>query len=338
MISKSRFSAILLASAVGFAGCEFDPALIDAVDQVRKAANVQQETRQAGNVRPTSTTLATPAPVRHSSETIKIASFNIQVFGTSKLKKSHVMDVLADVVRRYDIVAVQELRSTDQSVVPQFVQLINSEGASYDFVLGPRLGRTASKEQYVFIFDTSRIDVDRSSVYTVSDSSDQDLLHREPLVARFSVRGTGNRQPFSFTLVNIHTDPDETDIELDALDDVFVSVQKNGSGEDDVILLGDLNVDHRHLGELGELPNITWTVHGEKTNTRGTKSYDNIVFDGRHTNEFTGQAGVLDLMSEYGLSQQQAMEISDHMPVWAEFSIVEDSGAIVATRGGSNNR
>ncbi len=41
----------------------------------------------------------------------------------------------------------------------------------------------------------------------------------------------------------VHTDPDETDTELDALDDVFAAVQRSGNGEDDVILLGDLNVD-----------------------------------------------------------------------------------------------
>ncbi len=322
--------AILLPAVLLFAGCEFDSGLIDAVDEVRGGASVAKDT---GDVRPISTA---PVPVRHAGETIRIATFNIQVFGTSKMKKTHVMDVLVQVVRRFDVVAIQELRSKDQTVIPKFVDLINSEGATYDFVVGPRLGRTISKEQYVFIFDASRIEVDRGSVYTTSDR--QDYLHREPLVARFSVRSAPYGQPFSFTLVNIHTDPDETDMELDALDDVVISVQQNGSGEDDVILLGDLNVDHRHLGELGQLPNVTWTVQGEKTNTRRTKSYDNIVFNSRYTNEFTGQASVLDLMSEYGLSEKQALEVSDHLPVWAEFTVQENSGAIVAARNGSGNR
>ena len=54
---------------------------------------------------------------------------------------------------------------------------------------------------------------------------------------------------FTFTLVDIHTDPDETKTELNALADTFVGVQQNGSGEDDVILLGDLNVDENNLGK-----------------------------------------------------------------------------------------
>ncbi len=102
-------------------------------------------------------------------------------------------------------------------------------------------------------------------------------------MASFRARGPEPDQAFAFKLVNTRTDPDETDVELDALDDVFVAVQQDGSGENDVILLGDLNVDERHLGELGRLPNIMHAIAGVKTNTRRTKSYDNFVLDARAT-------------------------------------------------------
>jgi endonuclease/exonuclease/phosphatase family metal-dependent hydrolase len=273
---------------------------------------------------------ATPTARTGAGDTIKIASFNIQVFGTSKIKKPEVMDVLTKVVRRFDVVAIQEVRSTDDTVLPKFVQMINADGSRYDFVIGPRLGRTNSKEQYSFVFNTTRLEVDRKSIYTVADP--QDLLHREPLVARFTVRGSPSGRPFSFSLVNIHTDPDETRQELDALASVFTSIHGNGSGEDDVILLGDLNVDTRHLGKLGQLPGIGYAISGVKTNTRKTHLYDNIVFDRRYTVEYTGRWGVLDLMSEFGMTQQQALGVSDHMPIWAEFSSVEGTSSAVAQR------
>ena len=60
-----------------------------------------------------------------------------------------------------------------------------------------------------------------------------------------------------------------------------------------------------------------------KTNTAMTKAYDNIVFDKAFTAEFTGQAGVMNLMEEYRLSKDDAKHISDHMPVWAVFSSYE---------------
>jgi deoxyribonuclease-1-like protein len=278
-----------------------------------------------------------PAPVAPPGDTIKICSFNIQVFGTSKLKKPQVMDVLSKVIRRFDVVAIQEVRSTDDTVVPKFLAMINADGSRYDFVIGPRLGRTNSKEQYAVLFNTARIELDRASIYTVDDP--KDLLHREPLVARFRVRGVPSPQAFTFNLVDIHTDPDETATELDALADVFVGVARNGSGEDDVILLGDLNVDEHHLGRLGQLPGIGYAITGVMTNTRRDKMYDNIVFDRRATTEFTGRWGVVDLTSESGLTQQAALEVSDHCPVWAEFSVYEGGAApAVAGRPATNNR
>ncbi len=297
---KSRiflFSAFLLCA--GLIGCDVGP---------------------KGNQAP-KLAIGNGAQANAKKSTIKIASYNIQVFGTSKLKKPEVMNVLSKVVRRFDVVAIQEVRSTDDTVIPTFVNMINAEGARYDFVVGPRLGRTNSKEQYAFVFDTTSIDVDRASVYTVPDPND--VLHREPLVARFQVRGEPRTKMFSFSLVNIHTDPDETKTELNALADVFTSVQNNGSGEDDVVLLGDLNVDEYHFGRLGQLPGITHAIKGVKTNTRRTKMYDNILFNAQRTAEFTGQAGVLDIMKEYNLTEQQALAVSDHLPIWAEFSVFE---------------
>ncbi len=312
-----------LARAVGLAvlltaGCNLD--IESMAPGTANAPSVAAPSAQADS--------AIVAPLERG-ENLRIASFNIQVFGQSKLNKPEVMQVLVQTVRQFDVVAIQEVRSADQDVLPRFVQLLNVDGARYDFILGPRLGRTSSKEQYAFVFDTTRVGVDPQMIYTIADP--QDLLHREPLVTRFYTLAPSLNEAFTFVLVNIHTDPDETDQELNALDDVFQLVQSQG--EDDVILLGDLNVDERNLGELGQLPGITWTVAGEPTNTRRSKSYDNIVFDRRFTVEYAGYAGVFDFASHFGLSQEQALEVSDHFPVWAEFRWTENqTGRPLAAR------
>ena len=127
-------------------------------------------------------------------------------------------------------------------------------------------GRSSSTEQYAFLYDTAAIEVNRYSIYTVNDPDD--LLHREPLVAMFRVRGPPPQQAFTFVLVNIHTDPDETDTELDALAQVYQAVRRSSGGEDDIILLGDLNVDDQHLGQLGRLDGVRPVVRGMFTNTR----------------------------------------------------------------------
>ena len=71
------------------------------------------------------------------------------------------------------------------------------------------------------------------------------------------------------------------------------------------------------------MPNLTAAVTAAPTTTRGTRVADNILFDRRATVEFTGRSGVYDLMRECDLSMPAALEVSEHLPVWAEFSVYE---------------
>ena len=260
------------------------------------------------------------APAR-PTDTITVATFNIQVFGTAKEQKRAVWGRLAEVIRRFDVVAIQEVRCQDPDFLDRFHAAVNAGGRNYGYALGPRIGRTSSKEQYAFLYDRDRIEVARRTVYTLDDR--YDYLHREPFVARFRVVGPAAEKAFTFTLVNVHTDPDEVETELNALDDALIAVANDGSGEDDILLLGDLNAAPGRWGELGRLPSLAWAVSGEPTNVRRTAAYDNVLFDARRTTEYTGRSGVFDLETEFGLNRDEALELSDHLPVWAEFTATE---------------
>lgn len=277
-----------------------------------------------------------PPPPR-GNETIRIATFNIQVFGEAKLNDPEVMPVIVAILKNFDLIAIQEIRSVTQDIMPHLIDLLNADGRHYDYAIGPRLGRTSSKEQYAFVFDTQTIEIDRYKLYTVDDPDD--LLHREPLVGWFRARGPAPNQAFTFSLATVHTDPDEVDQELDVLDDVFFRVRDDPHrGEDDCILVGDFNARASHLRELGRIKGLIKVIDGETpTNTRRTAQYDNIVFQEPATREFTGRGGVFDFRQQYNLTQEQAERISDHLPVWAEFSVFEGgrSGPIAGrpTRG-----
>ena len=222
------------------------------------------------------------------------------------------------------MVALQEVRSERPDVLQRLLEQINTAGGHYALLAGPRVGRTASKEQFVFVFDQATVEVDRGASYTVEDPDD--LLHRPPFVGWFRVRGPAPNQAFTFTLVNTHIDPDEVPAEIKVLDDVFFSVRDDGRGEDDVILLGDFNTDDRHLHDLGRVSGMLAAISGRPTNTRQTQEYDNLIFQLPATSEYAGRSGVFDFMREYNLTLDQALQISDHLPVWAEFSMQEGGG------------
>jgi deoxyribonuclease-1-like protein len=264
-----------------------------------------------------------PPPPR-GNDTIRIASFNLCVFGEAKLNDQEALRTIVAILKNFDLIAIQEVRAVSQDVVPQLVALLNADGAyRYDYALGPRLGRTSSKEQYAFVFDMATIEIDRYKLYTVDDPDD--LLHREPLVGWFRARGPAPEQAFTFSLATVHTDPDEVDRELDVLDDVFFAVRDDPQRrEDDVILLGDFNAKAASLRELGRIKGLVPVVTGATpTNTVHNAQYDNILFHESATSEFNGRGGVFDFLRDYNLSLEQAESVSDHLPVWAEFSVYE---------------
>ena len=166
--------------------------------------------------------------------TIKLASFNIQIFGKSKREKTDVMQALTDIVSQYDIIAIQEVRDSTEETVPYFVERLNqASGKAYASVTGQRVGRSSSKEQYAFIYDTSKISYTGGS-YTWKDTLD--IFEREPFIAQFKA---GN---FDFVLANIHTKPADAKAEIMALEQVLKDADEYFTDDNDVIVLGDYNL------------------------------------------------------------------------------------------------
>jgi hypothetical protein len=89
-----------------------------------------------------------------------------------------------------------------------------------------------------------------------------------------------------------------------------------------VILLGDFNADQMDFAERAGVPGMDWVVRDLPTNTRGTASYDNIAFITYDTQEYIS-GGVFDFPRQMNISLEDALKVSDHLPVYAEFSVLE---------------
>ncbi|MFN6110198.1 MAG: endonuclease/exonuclease/phosphatase family protein [Planctomycetota bacterium] len=263
-------------------------------------------------------------PQLHAS-VVRIATFNIQAFGPAKAANAEVVQYLAEICRHFDVIAIQEIRGQDQALLPQFVKKINSQGASYGFVLSPPLGRNTYREQAAFIFNQDVVHLDNAYSYTINDPDD--VMIREPYVGWFRTTQAPADQAFTFSLVNLHLDSRRSTTEMGYLQELFRIVRSDGRGEDDVLLIGDFNLGERSVERAGKKTGLAPVLRGATTNTRGTKHYDNILLDVRATSEFTGQSGVFDFLRQFNLTIEQALAISDHLPVWAEFSVLE-GGAV----------
>ena len=65
-------------------------------------------------------------PQLNRTEVARIATFNIKVFGKTKMGKPEVVSQLVDTVLQYDMVAVQEIKDIDQTVPYDFLDELNN--------------------------------------------------------------------------------------------------------------------------------------------------------------------------------------------------------------------
>ena len=264
------------------------------------------------------------APV--ARPTLRIASFHLGRFDETKLANRRVSDLLLHLLSRFDLIALQGVRGKNQGVLIHLVERINAAtGRTFDFATCATQQRDGLEHYNAFLFDRARVEVDRTKVQFVEDYLGR--FRVKPLVGMFRARGPDANEAFTFALIGVETDRDQTARELDLLAEAYRAVRRMWPAEDDVILLGDLESDDQHLGQLGQLLGVGPLLSGVPTTTRGTHLLDNILLDRRATREFTGRVEVVDLMREFDLTMPQALEVSEHLPIWAEFSVYEGGEA-----------
>ena len=271
-----------------------------------------------------------PAAGGKSQETMSIATFSIQDFGETKSLDAGIMSVLASVISRFDVVAIQGVVGKGASISALMRQL-QSTGGQFGSQVSSPVGRDGVMQSFAFVWDETRIQLKPNSAYVVQDPADR--MHFQPMVASFETRfgASGGRNPFRFTLINVRANPADVIAsspmnEINVLDDVFLSVRQYGyqeTGEEDCILLGDLSVNTSGLGELGRIPNLISVAGNSPTDTVQSRTLDHILIDQTTTREYTGRYGLVDLQQQFGLTQEQALSVSDHLTLWAEFSVYE---------------
>ncbi len=261
--------------------------------------------------------------------TVRIATFQLGRLDESKLANRRAADVLVRLFPQFDLIAVQGVRGKNRGVLVRLVEQIQTAtGRTFDFATCPTQQRDAVEHYGAFVFDPARVEVDHRTVRFVDDRLDR--FRVKPLTGSFRVRGPAPAEAFTFTLINVEVAPERIDAELNLLAEAYRAVRDDGRHEDDIILLGDLRSDDRHLGELGRLLGVTALLSKDNnhfTTTRGARLLDNVLLNRLDTVEFTGRVEVVDMMRKFEITMAGAREVSERLPVWAEFSAYEGGQA-----------
>lgn len=230
-----------------------------------------------------------------SGDKIKIANWNLQIFGESKASDSALMQIYVDKIDNYDIIFVQEIRDSSGTAF----QKLCSQLKNYSCLSSSRAGRSNSKEQYGLIYKKG-INI---TSFTDYNPDSQDRWERPPINVLFNANG------YSFRVYNIHIKPEDVQNELKNLENI---VEDYGN----VIVLGDLNADCSYYNneKQNEFDSWNWIISDtdDTTTAKSSCAYDRIILNSDAKQEFIS----------YGIDKKEITNsVSDHYLVWVEMKI-----------------
>ncbi len=248
---------------------------------------------------------------------LEIGSFNIQVFGESKVSKPFIRTTILSIISRYDIIFIQEIRDDKNKAIYDLLnELKSSTGRNYHALVSQRLGRGEMKEQYAYFYDADLVNAETSYVYP--DNLDE--FAREPFIARFS--GVG----LNFTLAGIHVAPTAVREELKAMNKVRAETIKR-FGDDSLFLMGDFNADciyykpKEGFEYFDVSPALLIGDDEDTTVSPVSCAYDRILGFGKIV-EHASQGRAFNFMDDLSLDLANAKLVSDHFPI--EFTLSGD--------------
>lgn len=284
-----------------------------------------------------------------SATNLLIGTWNVRAFdrfsptwrskaGDSPIRDQSNVLAIAEVVSRFDVVAVQEVRRSSAA----FLAMMNVLGGDWAFVVTDVTeGSAGNNERLAFVFDTSRVRPSGLAcelVVAPEETAPMDgQFARTPYAAGFT-RGRSR-----FTLVTLHVvfgeRPQDRVPELEAIAKWLArwSASKDPWGEN-LIALGDFNIDRRDdplyraftstgLEPPAGLNFVPRTIFDDPQAPPDTHHfYDQIAWFTRGRAMLSlpfVNAGTFDFTDNLvpaDTQNQLSWRISDHFPLWCEFA------------------
>ncbi|MCW5516921.1 endonuclease/exonuclease/phosphatase family protein [Muriicola sp. Z0-33] len=248
-------------------------------------------------------------------EDLKLISWNIRDFGKSK--DTVELEQIAEIVRDADILALQEVVAGygGAQAVAQLADLLNRKGSKWDYLISnPTESPKYATERYAFLWKTHKIKIrNRGTLLKKLEK----VVDREPYLMEFYV------EERLITLLNFHSRPfnKNPEAEIRAITQYVLQHLKTP-----LILAGDFNVDEADkvfdvLKSAGKFPAITNKKTTLKRICEGNYylnyAIDNIFYSQEIKKR---ESGVIDFVEKCE-NLLQARKLSDHLPVYLNFSL-----------------
>tara|TARA_R110002124_G_scaffold136386_2_gene299287 strand:+ start:200 stop:1108 length:909 start_codon:yes stop_codon:yes gene_type:complete len=245
-----------------------------------------------------------------------VLSWNIENLGKSKSNSE--LAFMAKTITAFDIIAIQEVVAGygGAQAVARLVEELNRKENSWDYVISDPTSSSAYKtERYAFLWKKNKIKkIGRAWL----EKKYNQEIDREPFLCTFEY----NKK--QFTLVNFHAITKNRQPETEIKYFKFLPLEYPDLN---LIFAGDFNCPQSHnvfnpLKKMGYQPVFT----NQKTSLKKecdltdclASEFDNIYYN---TARITvTRFGVLSFYNEFD-SLKQARTISDHIPIWMNFSI-----------------
>ncbi len=247
---------------------------------------------------------------------VTIISWNLKDFGNSKGYTE--LEFIAKTLKDYDIIAIQEVVSGDggAQTIAKLHYKLNQTGFKWDYSISDPTSSSAYKsERYAFFWKTSK-------ATKVGNSWLEKKYHleidREPFFTTFRAEGK------DFTLVNFHSITKSMQPETEVKYFKYLPEEYPNLN---LIFCGDFNLPESHsvfgpLKSKGYKP----VLIGQKTSLKTTciegdclaSEFDNIFYNAAKVKSI--KSGVI-LFYKDVKTFEEARLISDHVPVYFEFSL-----------------
>jgi len=246
----------------------------------------------------------------------KLLSWNLENLGKSKSETT--ITFIANTLKDYDIVAIQEVVAGDggAQTVAKLADELNRKGAKWDYVISNPTSSSAYKtERYAFLWKTSKIKkIGRAWL----EKKYHLEIDREPFFCTFQY---DNKQ---FTVANFHAITKSRQPETEIKYFKFLPEEYPNLN---LIFVGDFNCPQSHsvfnplkkMGYQSVLINQKTSLKKECKNGNCLASeFDNIFYNTMKIKVLN--LGVVSFYKNFN-SLQEARTISDHIPIWLEFSV-----------------